>query len=114
LKYLVMLKKILIGFAIFFVLLIGALAAFPFLFKDKIIAAVKTEINKNVNAKVDFGDFSLSIFRDFPNLSFAINNVSVINLKPFEGDTLAYIGNFNISLDIMTVINAETYDVKSI
>jgi predicted ester cyclase len=109
-----MLKKILIGFAIFFVLLIGALAAFPFLFKDKIIAAVKTEINKNVNAKVDFGDFSLSIFRDFPNLSFAINDVSVINLKPFEGDTLAYIGNFNISLDIMTVINAETYDVKSI
>lgn len=109
-----MFKKIVIGVVIFFFLLVGALVAFPFLFKDKIIAAVKEEINKNVNAKVDFGKFSLSIIRDFPNLSFAIQDVSVINIKPFEGDTLAYIGAFNISLDIMTVIKGETYDVKSI
>jgi hypothetical protein len=109
-----MLKKIFIGVGIFLLLLVGGLVAFPFLFKDKIIAAVKEEINKNVNAKVNFGDFSISIIKNFPNITFGINDVSVINEKPFKGDTLAYIGNFNISLDIMTVIKGQTYDVKSI
>lgn len=109
-----MFKKIVIGISIFVLLLLGALVAFPFLFKDKIVAAVKEEINKNVNAKVDFGDFGLSVFKDFPNLSFSIQNVSVVNTKPFEGDTLAFVGAFNISLDIMSVIKGEVYDIKSI
>ncbi len=109
-----MFKKIVIGISIFILLLFAALVAFPFLFKDKIVATIKEEINKNVDAKVDFGDFGLSIFKDFPNLNFSIQDVSVINLKPFEGDTLAFVGAFNISLDIMSVIKGDVYDVKSI
>jgi hypothetical protein len=55
----VMLKKVLLGVLLLFVLLIGAIVAVPFLFKDEINAALKEEINKNLNAKVDYGSFDL-------------------------------------------------------
>lgn len=109
-----MLKKIFITISVIFVLLIGSAIAIPFLFKDKIVALVKEEINKKINAKVDFGDFSISLFKDFPNLALSINEVSVINYAPFDGDTLASINAFTISLDFMKVIKGEGYDIKAI
>ena len=54
-------KKIIIVSGIL-VLLIAMLAAVPFLFKDKLLAKVKATLNSQVNAKVDFTDFNLSIF----------------------------------------------------
>jgi hypothetical protein len=63
-------KKIVISFAVVLLLLVGAVVAVPFLFKDKINAAVKAAINENVNAKVDYGDFSLSLIRSFRILVF--------------------------------------------
>lgn len=62
-------KKLLIGIAIFFVLLLGALIALPYFFKDEIIAQVKTAANENLTAKLEFSDVNISVFRHFPNLS---------------------------------------------
>lgn len=101
------LKKILKIVAVLFLLIIIALIAIPVVFKDDLVAKAKEIANESVNAKVDFGDFSLSLFSSFPNFSFDINDVSVINKAPFEGDTLAYIGNLNLTLDLGSVINGE-------
>src|SRR5688500_9272768 len=89
---------------IILVVLIVLLIALPFLFKDKIIARVKTEANKNINARVDFGDFDLSLIRSFPNLSVGIDNLSIINKEPFQGDTLLFAKKTALTLDIMSVI----------
>jgi hypothetical protein len=110
----VMLKKVLLGVLLLFVLLIGAIVAVPFLFKDEINAALKEEINKNLNAKVDYGSFDLSLIRSFPNFSFSIDDVSVAGIGEFKGDTLAYIKNFRFTLDIMTVINKEKYKILQV
>ncbi|TXI80792.1 MAG: AsmA family protein, partial [Crocinitomicaceae bacterium] len=110
----VMLKKVLLGVLLLFVLLIGAIVAVPFLFKDEINAALKEEINKNLNAKVDYGSFDLSLLRSFPNFSFSIDDVSVAGIGEFKGDTLAYIKNFRFTLDIMTVINKEKYKILQV
>lgn len=109
-----MLKKVLLGVLLLFVLLIGAIVAVPFLFKDEINAALKEEINKNLNAKVDYGSFDLSLIRSFPNFSFSIDDVSVAGIGEFKGDTLAYIKNFRFTLDIMTVINKEKYKILQV
>lgn len=109
-----MLKKVLLGVLLLFVLLIGAIVAVPFLFKDEINAALKEEINKNLNAKVDYGSFDLSLLRSFPNFSFSIDDVSVAGIGEFKGDTLAYIKNFRFTLDIMTVINKEKYKILQV
>ena len=62
-----------------------ALAFFlPILFKGKIIKIVKAEINKNIEAKVDFRDVSLSLFRHFPKLSIGLETISVVGVKEFE------------------------------
>lgn len=102
-------KKILFAIGLIFILLIGAVLAVPFLFKDKINAAVKDAVNENLNAKVDYGDFSLSLIRSFPNFNFSINNVSVVGVNEFKNDTLTHIKNLNLTVDLMSVINGTKY-----
>ncbi|MES2133469.1 MAG: hypothetical protein V4506_14065 [Bacteroidota bacterium] len=97
----------------FLVLLILVIAA-PFLFKDKLVQLVKDEANKNLNAKVDFGDFDLTLFSSFPDFRFKIQNVSVINKEPFLGDTLAYIKELSFDLNIKSVISGDKYQVNSV
>lgn len=107
-------KKVLIGLAVFILLLVVAVFTVPFLFKDKINVKVKEEINNQLNAKVDYGDFSLSLIRSFPNFSFSINDVSVVGVDSFKGDTLTFIKNFNFTVDLMSVFKGEKYKLLAL
>lgn len=109
-----MVRKILITLAVFVLLIFAAAVIIPFAFKDKIVAKVKTEINKNVNAQVDFGDFDISILRSFPDLSLKVENFIIRGLDEFESDTLAAINNSFLTLDIMSVIKGETIKIKTV
>lgn len=97
----------------FLVLLILVIIA-PFIFKDKLVQLVKDEANNNLNAKVDFGDFDLTLFSSFPDFRFKIQNVSVVNIEPFAGDTLAYIKELSIDLNIKSVISGDQYKINSL
>jgi len=107
-------KKVLISLSVIFVLLIAAVVAVPFLFKDKINAAVKEAINENLNAKVDYGDFSLSLIRSFPNFSFSLDDLSVIGVNDFKGDTLTHINNISFTVDLMSVFEGKQYKLISL
>ncbi|MCW5907459.1 MAG: AsmA family protein [Chitinophagales bacterium] len=107
-------KKVFISIAVLILLLVAGILAIPFLFKDKINARVKAEINEQLNAKVDYGDFSLSLIRSFPNFSFSLNDISVIGVGEFKGDTLTLIRNFNFTVDLMSVINGSKYKILSL
>lgn len=107
-------KRILKWTGITFLVLIIAIIAAPFIFKDKLVQLVKDEANKNLNAKVDFGDFDLTLFSSFPDFRFKIKNVSVINIEPFEGDTLAFIKELSIDLNIKSVIAGDNYQVNAL
>lgn len=102
-------KRILLGLAIFLVLLIGFAVAVPLLFKDKIKAEIDKQIALYVDAKVNFRaeDFSLSVFRDFPHVTASLDNFSVVNNPPFKGDTLTSIGSFRITVDIWSVFGKQ-------
>ncbi len=78
--------KILLGLII---LILVLLFTVPVLFKDKIRATVEQVINESVNANVKFDDYNLSFFRNFPNLSFSMKNLSVTGIDEFADDTLA-------------------------
>ena len=78
-------KRILIIAGVLLVLLVAAAFSIPFLFKGKLLAFAKQEINATLNAKVDFQDVSLSLFRSFPNLSFQMQNFSVTGIDAFDG-----------------------------
>lgn len=90
------------------------LIAAPFIFKDKIVAIVKEQANNNLNAKVDFGDFDLSLFSSFPDFRFRINNVSVVGIDEFKDDTLAYITELSTDINLKSVLSGDQYQINSI
>ncbi|MBK9319645.1 MAG: AsmA family protein [Bacteroidetes bacterium] len=109
-----MLKKILIVAGVLLVLIVGAAVLLPIIYKDKIVALVKEEVNKNINAKVDFGDFDLTILSSFPDFTIKIDQLSVIGIAPFEGDTLTSAKQLALTVDIMSVIKGSQIDIESI
>ena len=107
-------KKFIKIAALVFVLLFAVLISIPFLFKDKIVAKVKEEANKNLNATVNFGEFDISIISSFPNLKFSINELSIIGKDDFLGDTLIFSKITALNLNLMSVIKGEKYQINSI
>lgn len=97
-------KKALKITGIVLLVLIVSAFAIPILFKGKILTAVKSGVNKNVNATVDFKDLSLSLFRHFPKLSVALENISVVGKDEFAKDTLVSAANIDVSVNIMSAI----------
>lgn len=98
-------KKILIALLIIVVLFIGVLVAVPYLFKDKLVAFAKETANEQLDATVDFGDFDLSLIRNFPNLNFQIEEVTVDGHGTFEGVRLAHIGALEITIHLMPLLD---------
>ncbi|GAB4249639.1 MAG: AsmA-like C-terminal region-containing protein [Vicingaceae bacterium] len=107
-------KKFLKIFGIVFLVLIILIIALPFMFKGKIVSTIKEEANNNLNAKVDFGTFDLSLISSFPDFSFEINDVKVEGIDKFEGVTLASIKHLNLTVDLMSVISGDEINVKTI
>ncbi|MCD8528921.1 MAG: AsmA family protein, partial [Chitinophagales bacterium] len=109
-----MFKKIAIGFFIFFVLLIGTAIAIPFLFKDKINALIKEQINKELLADVDYGSYDLSIIKSFPDLYFTLNDLQIVGRDEFAGDTLAKIEKIGFGMELMKFIRSEELLINAI
>ncbi|MDX2173753.1 MAG: AsmA-like C-terminal region-containing protein [Bacteroidota bacterium] len=107
-------RRILKWSGISFLVIIVLLILLPIIFKDKIVAIVKEEANKSLNAKVDFGEFDLSIFSSFPDFRFKINNVSVVGIDDFAGDTLAFIPLLSTDVNLKSVISGGPYGINSI
>mgnify|MGYP002662010910 CR=1 FL=1 len=95
-----MLKKVLKGLGIFLLVTIIALAAAPFLFKDKIKEMIAKTLNENVNANIAFEDVDLSLFKSFPQAHVTIDKLSIVNKVPFAGDTLLYAGETNVTMSV--------------
>ncbi len=81
-------KKIFKIIGIVLLLIIGLLIAAPFILEAKIGELIKANVNNNVNATLDFSDADLSLIKSFPNADLRLQNVTLINNAPFEGDTL--------------------------
>ncbi len=98
-------KRLFAAIGILLLLLILAAVLIPILFKDKIEAAVKEQVNANVNATVDWGDWDLTIISSFPNAGFEVKDVKVCNVAPFEGICLANIGELKATVGLMSLFS---------
>jgi hypothetical protein len=103
--------KVLLGLLLILVLLLFTV---PVLFKEKIKVKVETSINASLNAKVKFADYKLGFFRNFPNLSFSLEKLSVTGVGKFDGDTLAAFRSFDLVFNLMSLFSKSGYEVKSI
>jgi len=107
-------KKALKITGIILLILILILAIVPFLFQDQIEQSIKKSINKNVNAQVEWSALNLSLLTNFPNAKVGLENISVINNKPFEGDTLFYADNFELRMGLFEIFDTNNLKIDGI
>jgi uncharacterized protein involved in outer membrane biogenesis len=88
------------------VLLLALLIVLPLLFRDRIAQRVKAEANRTLEARVDWRDVGLTFFRDFPNLTLRLDDLTVAGTGRFEGDTLAAIRHLGVALDLASVVGS--------
>ncbi|MBD3661455.1 MAG: AsmA family protein, partial [Arenibacter algicola] len=91
-------KKILKIVGGVFLVIILLLVAAPFFLKGKIAGIIKEKVNNSINATFDFSEADLTLFSSFPNATVSLDNITLINKAPFEGDTL--FASDRVSLDM--------------
>ncbi len=84
--------------------LLALLFVLPLLFRDRIAQRVKTEVNASLNARVDWRDAGLTFFRNFPNLTLTLDDLTAANVGRFQGDTLAAVRHLRVVLDLASVL----------
>ncbi len=85
----------------------------PVIFKKQIKTQVESAINGSLNAKVTFSDYKLGFFRNFPNLSFSLENLYVVGINKFQGDTLAGFKSFDLVINLGSLLGKSGYEVKA-
>jgi hypothetical protein len=95
--------------------LFAALLILPFAFKGKIVSAVQTAANKNLKATVSFNpDLSLSLIRNFPNLSLGIDDLKIVGKDSFANDTLINAPHLNLVVDLASVFGGGEIVIRKI
>jgi uncharacterized protein involved in outer membrane biogenesis len=111
-----MMKKVVITIGIILVLLVAALFLIPILFKDSIRAAIDKELAKSINAEVVFDtkNFSVSLFRHFPNLTVRMSDFGIVNREPFAGEVLFATEKLEVEVNLKEILFGEKLRVKGI
>lgn len=106
-------RKLLIASGIV-VLVFAILMALPFLYKDKLLTTVKNTLNSEINAKVDFADFSLSVFAHFPKVTMELKDLSLVGVDEFATDTIFSAGSVSTTISLSDMISGKGLELKSL
>ncbi|MCX8112423.1 MAG: AsmA family protein [Bacteroidia bacterium] len=79
----------------------------PLLFRDKIDALLKAQVNRSLNAQVEYERLGLSLFRHFPALTVRLEGLKVVNKEPFAGDTLLSCAALDIGVHLLKAIRGD-------
>ncbi len=109
-----MLKRILKIAGITLLALIVIAFILPFIFKGKIMEIAKKEINKNVNANVDFKDVNISLFRHFPHVAVGLEDLQVIGIGDFSKDTLIATKQIDVAMNLMSLFGNSEMKIYSV
>ncbi|HLT53669.1 MAG TPA: hypothetical protein VKZ97_07255, partial [Flavobacteriaceae bacterium] len=99
-------KKVLKIAGITVSILLILLIAIPFLFQSKTEDILKNYINKNLNAKVEFSDVSLSFISSFPKAQLSVSDLSITTFEPFKDETLLTSKAIKLTLPIKEVFKS--------
>jgi AsmA-like C-terminal region len=103
-------KKILKITGISLATLILLLFLIPIVFKRQVQALVKREINKTINATVDFKDVKLSLFKNFPKATITIKGLTIVGKGEFAKDTLIAADKLDATAGLFSVLKGK--DIK--
>jgi hypothetical protein len=107
-------KKIVKIVACVLATLLLLLIVLPFAFKGKILEVAKSELNKNLNAQVEFENLGLNFFKSFPNASVSLNNFYVAGIDEFEGDTLLSAKSLSATINLKSLFGNSGYEISKV
>ncbi len=107
-------KTLLKILAVIIIIFIGLLFILPIVYKSEIIRLTKIEINKSVNATIDFKDIDLSLITSFPDFNLSIYELDIVGNDEFKLDTIVKVETISMAIDIFSVINSDDYEIKKI
>lgn len=87
--------------------------ALPFAFQGKIANIVKTEGNQMLNAKFDFKNLSVSLFKEFPKASITLNDFCLKGKGEFAKDTLINASQLTAAINLFSLFS-DSYDISKI
>ncbi|HEX4875592.1 MAG TPA: AsmA-like C-terminal region-containing protein [Chitinophagaceae bacterium] len=86
----------------------------PVVFKKQVQNLVKREINKQFDAKIDFTDVKLSLFRHFPKATITIKGLSIVGKDDYAKDTLLAARNVDLTANIFSVLKGKNIKVHGL
>ena len=98
-------KKIILYFIIVFSLLIGCVLIAPQLFKKQIEQAVSGATEQYISTAVHFNDLEISFFKNFPNLSVSLNQLSIEAPQSFNGLKTVETNSIDLGIDIFSLFS---------
>ena len=101
-------KKVFKSILYILLALIIALLLVPVLFKESIVNAIKSEINDNIEAELDFKNVDLSIIKAFPDLKLSIDSLSITGINRFKGKTLFSTKKAAVDVDLLSIIKSNS------
>ncbi len=101
-------SSIVIGTVLFLMLIL------PFAFRGKIKEQLQKEINRSLNARVNFDGVGLSLFSHFPDMTLSLKNLTIAGVGDFSRDTLLDVPSFSLTLNLMSVVRGKEYEVKQL
>jgi hypothetical protein len=107
-------KKILKITGITLLVILLVLLILPFAFKGKIMETAKKEINRSLNAQVDFEHLGLNFFKNFPNATVSLGNFYVAGVDEFEGDTLFVAKELSATVNLKSLFGNSGYEIGKI
>lgn len=107
-------RRILQFLFLLLVLVLAAAFILPQLYRDEIMAKIKEEANKNLNATLEFRDLNLSLFSSFPALEVGLEGLSLKGIEDFEGRELIAVEDLSAAIDVLSLIQGEAYQINEI
>jgi len=77
--------------------------AIPVVYKGKIATMAKKTANNAVNAKIDFTDVDISLFRHFPHLNVSLKNLTVTGIGDFDNYKLLQTDALSTSVNLSSL-----------
>lgn len=96
--------KKLLKYSLYIVIgLVVILGIAAYILSTQLEERVKTEVNKQVNATVDFADLDISFLKSFPNIGIGLSELTIDGIDEFEGHRLAAINELVLNVDFSTI-----------
>lgn len=107
-------KKFLKIAGVVVVLLVAAMLIAPMVLKPKISEIVKKEANEMLNARLEFENLNLTLFRHFPHASVELKGLTLVGVDRFEGDTIVAADRISVVVNLMSLFGDDGYEVTKI